>query len=60
MTPTLVAVRSSGRGGPAYTQVTLTVVQAVKEAPKLWRKRKGDDTSDLELYVGVGSENTNT
>jgi len=50
----LVAMRSSGKGGPAYIQVTLTEVQAVKEDLKSCRKSKGDDT---ELYVGVGSGN---
>ena len=54
VTPILVAIRSSGKGGPAYIQVTLTEVQAVKEDLKPRRKRKGDGT---ELCVGVGSEN---
>lgn len=47
-----MAMRSSGKDGPAYIQVTLTEVQAVKEDLKSRRKSKGDDT---ELYVGVGS-----
>ena len=50
----MVAMRSSGKDGPAYIQVTLTEVQAVKEDLKPRRKRKGDGT---ELCVGVGSEN---
>jgi len=49
-----VAMRSSGKDGPAYIQVTLTEVQAVKEDLKSRRESKGDDT---ELYVGVGSGN---